>query len=182
MNGVVAGTLGLAGGAEGGALGAGAGQSPNRPVSVARGTCRLRGVVQQEDHMHSSIVLMVMTRCAALAALTFALTLAPSLSGGDLAEARAVKQKTCSQKYFECYARCQQRAIEKYGPTSGSDPKNKAVIETNNCDKRTCLPQLRNCKEPVKKSTTSEQPPGTPAPPTKVSPKAPVGGAVGTKP
>lgn len=106
--------------------------------------------------MHSSIVLMVMTRCAALAALTLALTLTPSLSGGDIAEARPVKQKTCDQKYFDCIARCNQSAIEKYGGSVGVP--GKTNTEANNCEKRTCMPQLKKCLDAKKKPTMSEQP------------------------
>jgi hypothetical protein len=132
--------------------------------------------------MHSSIVLMVMTRCAAVAALTLALTLAPSLRGGDIAEARAVKEKTCLQKYFDCVGRCNQRAIDKYGPTDGNDPKHKTVIEANNCERRTCMPQWNNCEAAAKKkSTKSEQPPKPPVG-SKAGGDVQPGGGVGTKP
>ena len=104
--------------------------------------------------MRRSIVLMVMTRCAALAALTLALTLAPSLSGGDIAEARAVKPKSCDQKYLDCVGRCADSANKKAGVTHSND---KTAMEASNCTKRTCDPQLRNCLAAQKKPTKFEQ-------------------------
>jgi hypothetical protein len=88
------------------------------------------------------------------------LTLAPSpfLSGGDVAEGKT--KKSCFDKAAECHGRCNKKA----GLDSVSSKNNtKQQIEAaQNCAKRTCDHQLKNCWAKEDKSKSASDP-GSPS-------------------
>lgn len=121
--------------------------------------------------MRTSIALL--TRFTAFGGLILALTLAPSLFGsGDIAEAKTKQQ--CYAKAQSCELRCSARAGEKYG-VYGSSTSNqaKAGAEYNNCNNRTCSPQLKTClanasdakEQPLKQQKATRSPTTAPTQP-----------------
>jgi hypothetical protein len=84
-----------------------------------------------------------LTRLTAIAILSFALMLAPSLfhTGGDVAEATTKKQ--CQSKAQGCANRCHKNAGFK--PGMSREQFDKAFNQEASCLNRTCGPQLNNC-------------------------------------
>ena len=84
-----------------------------------------------------------LTRLTAIATLSFALMLAPSLfhTGGDVAEATTKKQ--CQAKAQGCGNRCHKNAG--YKPGMSRQQFDQAFNEEVSCNNRTCGPQLNNC-------------------------------------
>jgi hypothetical protein len=83
--------------------------------------------------------------------------------------AGATTMKRCGDRYFGCTDRCRARAEAKYGTDWKNDPSHPAVIEMNNCDKRTCLPQLKACTanaSDTPKPTSAVDDPGSMTDPT----------------
>ena len=95
-----------------------------------------------------------MTHVAAstLAALAAALTLV--VSAADAAPKTRPSEASCFDKYIECQTRCRKRAEAKYGEVSNKNPNvDKLNAAMASCDKRTCIPQLRNCEKNEKKQS-----------------------------
>jgi hypothetical protein len=116
--------------------------------------------------MPRSKVVKRTTRFAAIAALTAALTLAPSLfrSSGDIATAK--EQATCNDKFQSCMNRCW-GAAEKSSPdvVKQTDYLERCQARTCNAVRNRCEAASKGKSQKVEKATATGSPQTTPRQP-----------------